>query len=155
MGISSGQSFGYLVFALANVGRGFVKKSVRPFFRNNILQLCLNRSIGAFQGLAMAGAVSIVWGFSLVEYQVRALRRGPCCWSGHIGPEHFGRQNLQFYPCIFRSKLYHLFRRKLTHLFRCKLVVHFWWLVTLCCGLLLFVRLRTESLPIEHADVGN
>jgi hypothetical protein len=31
MGISSGQPFGHLVFALANVGRGFVKKSGRQF----------------------------------------------------------------------------------------------------------------------------
>jgi len=40
MGISSGQSFGHLVFALANVGEGFVKKSVRSFFHNNVLQAC-------------------------------------------------------------------------------------------------------------------
>ncbi len=76
MGISLGRSFGHLVFALANVGRGFVKKNGRHFFHNNILQMCLNHSIWALQGLTVAVAVNLVWGFSGIGYQVRALRRG-------------------------------------------------------------------------------
>ena len=62
--------------------------------------MCLNRSIWALQVLAVAGAIGVVRGFSVVGYQVRSLRRGPCGWAGYIGPEHFGRQNLYHGPLV-------------------------------------------------------
>jgi hypothetical protein len=55
MGISFGPSFGYLVFALANVGQAVVKKSNQSFFHNNILQMCPACVVWAIQPLAVAG----------------------------------------------------------------------------------------------------
>lgn len=55
MGISFGQPFGYLVFTLANVGKGRVKKSIGSYFRYKILQVWANSPIWALQALAVAG----------------------------------------------------------------------------------------------------
>ncbi len=54
MGISLGQSFGHLVFALVNVWMGFVKKSIRSFFHNNVLQMCSACVFWGMQPLAVA-----------------------------------------------------------------------------------------------------
>jgi len=58
MGISSVQPFWYLAFALANVGEDFEKKNVRPFFRNNLLQMCLNRQMVALEPNMLVHALS-------------------------------------------------------------------------------------------------